>query len=945
MKARLIAVMTAGVMLTSAISMPSVLAAEQTTSANAVDSLPDWIPNDLESAVEFLNTYGATHIGNENESDLICVVFEEPSYSTKKYNIKNTAALPTAYYHDVFVNEETDTAYEVMAYKNAWTSKPDFKIQFSCDSELQKEYSFTSFGTQVIETDIYSWLPDCEKEYWAYVDINSHLSVMDNYVVFGLTHEAGTGYDWTLKDEGKECFELETSSVCSRVSVVPVDGGQLNTIYVYKAVKDGYDKISYDFGAVYATDEEAKKPLVADCAVINDAKNILLSGQMRVTLVDSDTDELLTLPKDAMPRIWTDLRQITSEGEINCNMQPSGLRSNPGIVRLGNYFDGFNFSFGLVGDGLPSGYSLPDTDDKSAGYYNGTIVPEKHMTVTKYDNDSADVVFRLKKNNIIKKSTTVTIYDDYTGELIDIPEYFGDAYFTKCKAEGDSEVEFFYVRSNPCTFDSDYLYEPSYYNSFLLNTESGSYDLSEFEVISENQGHVELACRVRWNGNGDANGDGIFSIADMVCLQKWLLGASDSGIADWKAVDLYRDNKIDVFDLIIMRQSIVFSIDIPVAISVTESSGAAGKEITYKVYREGEKCYLYYYDMTRDPDAEPMTIEISEQEYNEIMAQDFAVMIQVIKDPSLPEWGKSKFEFTISYSHDSQYTVYSDRAPDVMIKLKDLTTKYCTYVEPDYRRDYGLPLYVLEDGLKLYLGPDVSYRSIDTIPKGTYLSELGHNENNDIWMFTEYNGNYGWIRMYDDDYRYTVHFDVVAGKPVIYLYPEQETDVHVELELAEAELSTTYPRYNNGWDVTASPDGSLLNKADGTHHKYLFWDADNCRMRYDFSNGFCVAGSDTESFLKEKLSYMGLTEEEMNEFIIYWLPLMEHNTYNLIAFQGDVYTNSAKLNITPEPDSLLRVFMTYVPLEEAVNIEPQQLETFERKGFTVVEWGGSEVRQ
>ena len=196
----------------------------------------------------------------------------------------------------------------------------------------------------------------------------------------------------------------------------------------------------------------------------------------------------------------------------------------------------------------------------------------------------------------------------------------------------------------------------------------------------------------------------------------------------------------------------------------------------------------------------------------------------------------------------------------------------------------------------------------------------------------------------DENNKSTVIYEQISAKPVIYLYPEAETDVHVELELTEANLSTTYPKYNNGWDVTASPDGSLLNKADGTHHKYLFWDATNCRTRFDFSKGFCVAGSDTESFLKEKLTYMGLTEEEMNEFIVYWLPLMEHNAYNLISFQGAAYTDSAKLNITPTPDSLLRVFMAYVPLEEAVDIEPQQLETFERKGFTVVEWGGSEIK-
>ena len=189
-----------------------------------------------------------------------------------------------------------------------------------------------------------------------------------------------------------------------------------------------------------------------------------------------------------------------------------------------------------------------------------------------------------------------------------------------------------------------------------------------------------------------------------------------------------------------------------------------------------------------------------------------------------------------------------------------------------------------------------------------------------------------------------MYYEQSAAKPVIYLYPEEETDVHVDLELTESELSTTYPKYNNGWDVTAYPDGKLLNKADGTHHKYLFWDSKNGRTRYDFSKGFCIAGSDTESFLREKLTYMGLTEDEMNEFIVYWLPIMEHNKYNLITFQGDAYTNSAKLNITPTPDSILRVFMAFVPLEEKADIQPQQLETFERKGFTVVEWGGSEIK-
>jgi len=268
-----------------------------------------------------------------------------------------------------------------------------------------------------------------------------------------------------------------------------------------------------------------------------------------------------------------------------------------------------------------------------------------------------------------------------------------------------------------------------------------------------------------------------------------------------------------------------------------------------------------------------------------------------------------------------------------------ITSEYLSLTPPEEK-----PAEVTTEELTVYFGPDKKYRSMYTIPKGRRIYEKGYMDGNNNWMYIEDGLTTGWIEAYDEenDVR-NVEFEVYPAKPVIYLYPEQETDVHVELELTEAELSTTYPKYNNGWDVTAYPDGTLINKADGTHHKYLFWDAKNCRTRFDYSKGFCVAGSDTEQFLKEKLTYMGLTEEEMNEFIVYWLPLMEHNAYNFITFQDDEYTDSAKLNITPTPDSICRIFMVYVPLEDAVSVEPQELETFERNGFTVVEWGGAEI--
>ena len=182
-----------------------------------------------------------------------------------------------------------------------------------------------------------------------------------------------------------------------------------------------------------------------------------------------------------------------------------------------------------------------------------------------------------------------------------------------------------------------------------------------------------------------------------------------------------------------------------------------------------------------------------------------------------------------------------------------------------------------------------------------------------------------------------------AAKPVIYLYPEEPMQVEVTLEY-DGDLTCTYPAYNVGWKVMALPDGTLTDAVDGKVYSYLFWEGID-QNEYDFSSGFVVPGEDTAEFLQEKLSYLGLTPKEYNEMIVYWLPKMQENVYNLIAFQQEAYTDHARLSITPEPDSVLRVFMTYIPLEEPVEIPEQKLEAFERNGFTVVEWGGSEIEK
>ena len=188
-----------------------------------------------------------------------------------------------------------------------------------------------------------------------------------------------------------------------------------------------------------------------------------------------------------------------------------------------------------------------------------------------------------------------------------------------------------------------------------------------------------------------------------------------------------------------------------------------------------------------------------------------------------------------------------------------------------------------------------------------------------------------------------IEIQVVPLKPLIYLYPETKSEISVKLSY-RGKLAHTYPSYPEaGWKVTAEPDGTLWDEK-GMEYYGLFWEGET-GTKLNANDGFIVAGKETAAFLEEKLAYLGLNRREANEFIMFWLPRMENNTYNLIHFSGLDYEKSAELIITPKPETTIRVMMLTQPLSEKIQFPLQDLTSLKktRKGFTVVEWGGSVV--
>lgn len=184
----------------------------------------------------------------------------------------------------------------------------------------------------------------------------------------------------------------------------------------------------------------------------------------------------------------------------------------------------------------------------------------------------------------------------------------------------------------------------------------------------------------------------------------------------------------------------------------------------------------------------------------------------------------------------------------------------------------------------------------------------------------------------------------VVYKPIVYLYPTKDTEVSVKLQYKN-NITVSYPKYSNGWKVLAKKDGTLTDLTTNKGLYALYYESENIVNFKIENDGFVVKDEDTISFLEEKLAILGLTERESEEFIIYWLPKLEANKYNYIRFATLAEINeNMPLEINPNPDTIIRVLMTFKGLDYPIEVQEQQLTAQERNGFVAVEWGGTEIK-
>ncbi len=194
-------------------------------------------------------------------------------------------------------------------------------------------------------------------------------------------------------------------------------------------------------------------------------------------------------------------------------------------------------------------------------------------------------------------------------------------------------------------------------------------------------------------------------------------------------------------------------------------------------------------------------------------------------------------------------------------------------------------------------------------------------------------------------------------KPNIYLYPVETEPLTVALGFpAGGGVTVSEPEYEHVWRVFADPDGTLYqvqelhwDSLDGAGHAlglrseptydYLFYEAAVPDV-WQRDEGWLVERENLEAFFTENLAATGFYDNEIADFVEWWVPRLEtHPYYALYPQYNAGIAEVIELALSPEPHSLIRLYYVVEGLAEPIELPPAIIPAFESGGFTVHEWG------
>lgn len=346
---------------------------------------------------------------------------------------------------------------------------------------------------------------------------------------------------------------------------------------------------------------------------------------------------------------------------------------------------------------------------------------------------------------------------------------------------------------------------------------------------------------------------------------------------------------------------------------------------------------------------------------NELQEQDGKVYYQSVTDKG--SYDTVKYYAFINEVFQSSYTLRHDLAtnntPPVVVTWDDGSKRQPDYSQGpagcgssySYMRASGINIQDLEqigttnNGVLIYKLPittelfDVVYKEYAEFDKdnklGDKLDGLSKQQFSDKHMAVLTDDGAGAA---------VLHVDMAAfprggcGKPVVYLYPTEPTSVNVAVGADVVMSEPLYP--TGGWkNVSAQPSGQLSYQ--NKNYESLYWEGYGHGPYPEITRGSVVRSSKAAATIESQLRQQGLHAKEIADFMEFWEPRLPDTPYTRLTWlTKNEIDRLAPLTVSPQPQTSIRVFLDFEGLEKPILLPKQRLVQFERKGFTLVEWGG-----
>ncbi len=143
------------------------------------------------------------------------------------------------------------------------------------------------------------------------------------------------------------------------------------------------------------------------------------------------------------------------------------------------------------------------------------------------------------------------------------------------------------------------------------------------------------------------------------------------------------------------------------------------------------------------------------------------------------------------------------------------------------------------------------------------------------------------------------------------------------------------PEYKDTWHIKVDSTG-LINK----YYRYLYYECTAPDL-YQYEKGWIVEKDSLTTFFTNNLKQTGFSNQEISDFMEYWIPILVSSEYYVIYPQyKENLISIVQLEFSNSPDNLLRLFYSIKECDENFQVQAiPEIPAFNRDGYYVVEWG------